>query len=86
MKRLLIAALFIVGVTACTDADMGHLKAYGGTGHVVCYSGNLKIYDGESTGKIQNDAGGSDGYEFVDKADHKLTQVSGNCVVKYENY
>ena len=76
---LIIAAL----VTGCTDAKMARLTALGGNGHVKCYSGDLLIYEGDSTGKISSSEM-SDGYYFVDAADNKLREVSGNCVITYK--
>jgi len=84
MKYLLLAitALLFAG---CTDATLGKLSSYNGSAHVECYSGTLKIYDGMSTGKVNNSES-SDGYYFVDSADKKLKEVSGNCIVTYETY
>lgn len=82
--RIAIVGMFILmlSLVACTDTQMAHLSAFGNSATIVCYSGTLKIYDGKSTGKVQN-AEHSDGYEFMDASDNKLTQVSGNCIVKY---
>lgn len=64
---------------------MGKLKAYGGSANIKCYSGEKLIYEGESTGKVQSEAN-SDGYNFVDKKNGKLKEVSGNCVIEYQSY
>lgn len=79
---LLVASLLFIG---CTDAQIGKLSSYNGSAHVECYSGTLKIYDGISTGKVNNSES-SDGYYFVDAKDQKLKEVSGNCIVTYESY
>jgi len=79
---LVVIALTFIG---CTDAAKGKISAYGGTATVVCYSGERLIYSGESTGKVSNSAE-SDGYYFIDKADNKLKEVSGNCVITYNTY
>jgi hypothetical protein len=90
MKKTLIkVGLFsiIAGIAfnGCTDRDIAKIRAYGGTAHIKCYSGNKLIYDGYSTGKVFSEDQ-SDGFSFVDKKDNKLTKVSGNCIIKYINY
>ena len=84
MKNLILAltALTVVG---CTDAQQGKISALGGTASVLCYSGEKLIYQGESTGKVSNSES-SDGYYFIDRADNKLKEVSGNCVITYNSY
>lgn len=86
-QRILIssALFFLFLCTACTDAQMGKINALGGSASVKCYSGERLIYEGESTGKVSSSES-SDGYYFVDKADQKLKEVSGNCVITYQNY
>jgi len=64
---------------------MGKVSAYGGSANVKCYSGTMLIYDGDSTGKVQNSQQ-SDGYYFVDRKDNKLKEISGNCIVTYNSY
>lgn len=82
-KSIIIVAALSLG--ACTDAQRGKLSAYGGSAKITCYSGTKMIYQGESTGKVTSEAS-SDGYFFVDKADNKLKEVSGNCVIEYKSY
>lgn len=72
-------------ITGCTDAAQGKLRAYGGAADIECYSGTALIYEGTSTGKV-NSSKSSDGYYFVDIADGKLKEVSGNCVIAYKGY
>jgi hypothetical protein len=84
-----VKAIWIVSVVllaACTDAQMGKLSALGGSAIVKCWSAENVIFEGQSTGKVARADGGSDGYYFVDAADGKLKEVSGNCVVTYSNY
>ena len=69
-------------LTGC-DAYVGKLGALGSSAHVMCYSGGVLIYEGYSTGKIISEAN-SDGYAFKDKADGRLKEVSGNCILEYE--
>lgn len=83
--KLIIALVAVATLAGCTDAKMGKIQALGGTAHVMCWSGDTLIYDGHSTGKVSNSEQ-SDGYYFIDKADGKLKEVSGNCVIIYEKY
>jgi len=83
MKKLTL--LMAIGLTGCTDAQLGRLSAYGGAANVKCYSAELLIFEGDSTGKVSSSES-SDGYYFVDKADGKLKEVSGNCVITYSEY
>lgn len=85
IKIITIMLVTLITITGCTDAEMGKLSSYGGSARIECYSGTLKIYDGKSTGKVSS-AEQSDGYYFVDKADNKLKEISGNCVITYESY
>ncbi|CAH9014500.1 putative membrane lipoprotein [Vibrio phage 249E41-1] len=84
MKKLFII-LGIVAIAGCTDAARGKLSAYGGSASIKCYSADVVIFDGESTGKVTSEAN-SDGYYFVDKSDGKLKEVSGSCVIQYNTY
>lgn len=79
---VLLTALLCV---ACTDGQLGKLSALGGSANVKCYSAEKLIYDGNSTGKVSSSSQ-SDGYYFVDKKDGKLKEVSGNCVITYNEY
>lgn len=88
MKKLAIFAtlgLAIAMSAGCTDAGMAKLQALGGSADIKCYSGTMLIYEGSSTGKVQSEAN-SDGYYFVDEADGKMKEVSGNCVIEYQRY
>jgi hypothetical protein len=83
MKKIItVLGIMLLG---CTDGQFAKLQALGGKGSIRCYSGGKMIYEGESTGKIQSESS-SDGYYFVDKADGKLKEVSGNCVISYRSY
>lgn len=81
MKIYLVTGLIVL-LSGCTDAGCSRMTRYGSTAHVVCYSGDTKIFDSRSTGAIKNSEQ-SDGYYFKDAADGRLTEVSGNCVLKY---
>lgn len=85
MKKVKVAALIagaIVSLSGCTDAGLGKITSLGDSALIKCYSGELLIYEGHSTGKVRNEQS-SDGYYFVDRKDGKLKEVSGNCVITY---
>ncbi len=84
MKVLVVLFAAIIS-TGCTDAFMGKVSALGGSASVKCYSAEKLIYEGVSTGKVSS-SNSSDGYYFVDEADDLLKEVSGNCVITYDNY
>lgn len=77
-----IVALAIV-VGACTDTTRAKLSAYGEAGHIVCYSGGQVILDDWSTGRVQKEEGGSDGYGYLSATTGLLTESNGDCVVKH---
>lgn len=87
MKKIIILTLITLGLltTGCTDAQIGKLSAYGGSAKIKCFSAEKLIFEGISTGKVTSESS-SDGYFFVDSADNKLKEVSGNCVIEYLNY
>lgn len=82
MKKIMILILFIGCLMSCTDATYSKFTALGDPAYIKCYSGELLIYEGQSTGAVENETN-SDGYYFRDKADNKLKMVSGNCVITY---
>lgn len=81
MKKM-FAILSVVALAGCTDAGLGKITSLGDPALIRCYSGTALIYEGRSTGKVRSEAN-SDGYYFVDSADGKLKEVSGNCVITY---
>lgn len=72
-----------VALMGCTDAQRAKIGGLGSEAHVKCWSGGVVIYDGYSTGKVSNEEH-SDGYYFRDRADGKLKEVSGNCIIEYK--
>lgn len=78
--RLIILITIIFEILGCTDIDRASFFALGNPGHIECYSGTLKIFEGMSTGVIQTVAH-SDGWEFKDQATGKFIRVSGACVI-----
>ena len=84
MKKITLICA-VLALTGCTDGLVAKVSAYGGSASIACYSADLLIYQGQSTGKVQSEAN-SDGYYFVDRKDGKLKEVSGNCVIQYDEY
>ena len=52
MKKLLLAMIVTLGLTACTDAERSALGTYGNTSLVQCYSGGEMIFEDTSTGAL----------------------------------
>ena len=77
---ILITLSAVLAATGCTDTDRASLAALGNAHHIVCYSGERVIYEGNSTGRVQSPKE-SDGWQFEDAKTHLLTEVSGNCVI-----
>lgn len=83
MHRIIITALAVITLSACTDTQMSRIVAYGEPATVKCYSGGVLIYEGRSTGRVLKEETGADGYAFKDAATGKLKEVSGDCNVTY---
>lgn len=83
MKSLILVGLLALSTTACTDAGVAKITSLGDSATIQCYSAEKLIFSSESTGKVRSEAD-SDGYYFVDKADGKLKEVSGNCIITYK--
>lgn len=81
--KLMIFLLMIASIIGCTDAEMQKLTNLGNSAYIECYSGELLIYSGTSTGKVISEST-SDGYFFKDAADGNLKEVSGNCIISYK--
>lgn len=87
MKGIIFAvviAFALIVLSGCSDAARSKLfnRLTGEEASVKCYSGDLLIYDGVSTGKISTEQS-SDGYYFREKSSGDLVEVSGNCVIRY---
>lgn len=76
----ILLALFILSLTGCSNAQWADVKAWGQRHHVKCWSGGVVIYDGHTTGKIENEDH-SDGYFFQEEESGQLVRVSGNCLI-----
>lgn len=50
--------------------------------NIECYSGGKLIYRGGSIGKPVSEQN-SDGYSFREDGSQALIEVSGNCVIRY---
>lgn len=82
IKGLIAVAAIALATTACTDAFLSKMDAYGESGRVTCYSGGVKRFDDFSTGKI-NSSEKSDGYYFKSVTTGKLVEASGDCTIQY---
>ena len=76
--------LFVLSVTGCSDARMAAMSAWGSRHSIKCWSGGVLIYEGTTTGKIENEAQ-SDGYYFKDEKTDKVVMISGNCFITVAN-
>lgn len=84
MKYSIITVAFAFILSGCTYASFSRATRFGTAGKVDCYSGDRLIYSGKSTGAIDNSKN-SDGYYFRDSSTQSLVEVSGNCVIVYED-
>lgn len=80
MKKYIILLLVLSG---CSNANRAAISAWGKPHEVKCYSGGVLIYEGSTTGKIENEEH-SDGYYFQDSKTKNFITVSGNCVITVE--
>lgn len=77
MKKIAIAILIMTG---CKSSQIAQFKSLGSSHHIVCWSGGIKIYEGDSPGNVSNQDD-SDGFYFESSETGKLVEVSGNCVI-----
>lgn len=75
---LLVLAASLWG---CTDASMSQIVSLGDAAHIECFSGGVKFYSGDSTGKIMSEEA-SDGWYFRERGTNDLVRVSGSCIVR----
>jgi len=74
--------LLLVGCTdAGWDATVGKLNV---AANIKCWSGGKLIYEGRSTGAIRSPES-SDGYQFREVKTGDFMEVSGNCVIEYDD-
>lgn len=79
MKYLMLLIL----LSGCSNAQIAAVSAWGKRHDVICYSGGKIIYQGYTTGKIENESH-SDGYYFQDDETKQFVTVSGQCVITVE--
>ncbi|MDJ0715196.1 MAG: hypothetical protein QNJ54_13395 [Prochloraceae cyanobacterium] len=89
MKKLfigvsIVSLVFLYGCSSWrtsfsrTVSDVSNRNA-----NIICYSGGKLIFSSETDGKVISEQN-SDGYVFINKKTGKLTEVSGDCVIKYK--
>lgn len=81
MKIFIIAT--IVLLTSCSEAERAKHLNIGNSAKVTCYSKGIKIYEGHSTGKVEENVF-SEGYYFKENESGKFINVPGDCVIVYE--
>jgi hypothetical protein len=81
MKKVLLLSVLCALFSGCTDTYLASLDALGKSGKIICYSGGIPFYSGESTGKIST-VSHSDGWEFKDSKTGIFVRVSGDCLIK----
>jgi hypothetical protein len=82
MKRLLIAAIAVLGLAGCSQARFQATWNYGQAARATCYSGGEIVLDDYSTGRVENESG-SDGFHYVSATTHRLMHLSGQCFFNY---
>ena len=78
MKYLLLLSSLML--FSCSDAHRASITALGKGRDIKCYSGGVLIYEGKTTGKIENESG-SDGYYFTDTKG-EFVEINANCIFK----
>jgi len=68
-------------LSACTNSEQAQWTAYGSEAHVTLYSGDEKVGEWTSTGKVHAEDSGS-GYYFQDRASGKLVRITGTVVIE----
>lgn len=79
MKLSILVVLLIAA--GCSNANKAAMSAWGKRHDVRCYSGGKLIFEGYTTGKVENESQ-SDGYYFQDEKSGKFVTVSGDCVIE----
>jgi uncharacterized lipoprotein YehR (DUF1307 family) len=81
MTIRLFAVCAVLALAGCTDTERAKFGSYGESGHIVCYSGGQKVVDDWSTGRVQKEDSGADGYAWKSQADSLLHESNADCVV-----
>lgn len=82
LNKILLAAsvaFILATLSACTDAEMASLGAYGDNASIKCYSGGEVIYDDISTGKVVQLDG--DGITYKSKNTGQYVRAYADCIV-----
>jgi len=79
MKKIVLALAVALALTACTDAEMASLGAYGDNASVKCYSGGQVIHDDVSTGKVVQLDGA--GITYKSKITNQHVRAYADCIV-----
>ena len=77
---LLAGALIIQSLDHAVYSER---NALGGSAHIECWSGGVKIFDDHSLGAIRNETY-RDGRFFKSKVDGFFKEVPSNCVITYD--
>lgn len=77
MKWMVLVAMLMT-VTGCSDAERATFGVFGVGSTVTCYSGGVKVYEGESTGKVRVR---NSGYAFTSKATGQDIRTNADCVI-----
>lgn len=80
-KIVLLCGLTLL--SGCKASERAQIFSLGSLHHVVCYSGNITIYDGESAGNVSNEEQ-SDGWYWKDTRTGKLVEATGPCMIFQE--
>ena len=81
-NRVIIIFLGIMAInylTGCTDAEMASFGALGSKSTGTCYSGGVKIFEDESTGKVSQ---GASGIYYKSSTNGELVHTYADCIVK----
>lgn len=79
MKQVIVALLFALAVSGCSDAMKASIGAYGEEASITCYSGGQVIFSDVSTGKIETTDG--DGVTFKSKKTGAYVRAFADCIV-----
>lgn len=80
MDKIFILIVAMLALSSCSDANKGAIAALGKSRLVKCYSGGVLIYEGVTSGKIENEEH-SDGYFFTDIMGDYI-EINANCIFK----
>lgn len=79
LNKFLLALAVTLTLTACTDAEMASLGAFGDNASIKCYSGGTVIHDDISTGKVVQIDG--DGITYKSDKTKQYVRAYADCIV-----